>query len=319
MRNEGGFALIAALWLIVAMSALGVELSLRARDQRLATVNAVRSVHEQAAADAGIEHARARLTQLIRAPIDEDESVLRDSLYGPSDPWHRPGRLFPDTVRMGDIVYRVSLQDAGAGLNLNRASESELRRLLGALRVDFGKADRLAQAIADWRDPDDDPRARGAEKSQYLRESGPVLPRNGPFQSLEELRSVRGMDDDVYRRLVPHLRLLGTGRINLNSAEREVLLALEGMSEEAVAVIARTRRSGNRLASLDELNLALPPSARSIMRESLVRLRTKTTVDTREVEVVSEAWVPGGQTRSRLQGLFVRSDNDVILAWRRRW
>ena len=132
------------------------------------------------------------------------------------------------------------------------------------------------------------------------------------------MRSVREIDSDIYRRLRPHLRLFGTGRINLNSAEREVLLALEGMTEEAVAVIARFRRNGTRLRSLDELSQELSTSARSVLRDHMVRLRAKTTIDTRQVEVVSEAWVPGGITRSRLQGLLTRADNSVVLAWRRR-
>ncbi len=318
MRDERGFALIAAMWLIVVMTALGLGAGVRAREQRMATINAIQGVRERAAANAGIEHARARLSRLIRASVDADESVLRDSLYGPTDPWHLPGRHFPDTIHIGNVAYHVILRDAGSGLNLNRATPDELRRLLSGLRVDAGKADRIAQAIADWRDPDDDARARGAERRDYIQANRPLLPRNGPFQRIEELRSVAGVDHDVFRRLSPHLRLFGSGRVNVNAAPREVLLAIDGMSEEAVGVLLRYRRSGRRLQNLEELAEELSSAGRSVLRARMVEMRDRTTFQTSEVEVMSEAWVPGGITHARVDGLFKRADNSVVLAWRRR-
>ena len=54
MRDERGFALIAALWLVVAISTVGLQLGLAAQQRRLATANAVETVRAQAAADAGV-------------------------------------------------------------------------------------------------------------------------------------------------------------------------------------------------------------------------------------------------------------------------
>lgn len=314
MSRDRGFALVAALWLLVALSAVGLEFGLRARERRLAAANVLEGAQARAAAEAGIAHARARLDELARRAEE-----LRGSM-SPSrtlDPWEQPETLLRDSVSLGAVGYRVRLRDAGSALDLNRASEEELRRFLSALRVDFGQADRIAQAIADWRDADDLHRARGAERQQYLDEGLPVLPWNGPFQELSELRYVKGMTTEIYEEAKPYLTLLGTGRVNLNSADRPVLLALPGMTEEAVAVLFRFRRQGRHVSSLAALANELSPPARKVLEAEMTSLPSRVEFETREVEAVGEGWVEGSPVRARVEGLFVRSRGVTFLVWRR--
>lgn len=314
MSRDRGFALVAALWLLVALSAVGLEFGLRARERRLAAANVLEGAQARAAAEAGIAHARARLDGLARR-VEELRGSMSSSR--PLDPWAQPGTLFPDSVSLDDVGYRITLRDAGAALDVNRASEEELRRFFSALRVDFGQADRLAQAIADWRDPDDLHRARGAERQHYLEEGLPVLPRNGPFQEMSELRYVKGMSGEIYEEAKPYLTLLGPGHVNLNGAERPVLLALPGMTEEAVAVLFRFRRQGRHVASLADLSNELSPPARKALEAEMTSLLSRVEFETREVEAVSEGWVEGSPVRARVEGLFVRSRGATFLVWRR--
>ena len=65
MRNERGFALVAALWLLVALSSVAIHLSLRARDRRLAAANVAEETQARAAALSGLAHARALLTRRL--------------------------------------------------------------------------------------------------------------------------------------------------------------------------------------------------------------------------------------------------------------
>ena len=306
--------MIAALWLVVAMSTVGLQLSLSARHRRLAAANTIEAAQSRAAAVAGIEHARARLEQRL---TDATLVARNSGRQSATDAWYRPGLLLPDTMDFEESRYVVSLRDVGARLNVNRATEEELRRFFRALRVDFGRADRLAQAIMDWRDADDAHRARGAEREDYLGAATPVLPRNGPFQDLGELRYVRGMDDELFDRTHPYLTLLGTGRINLNTAEPEVLQAIEGITRQAVAVIMRFRRRGELISSLNQLARELPSPARSAWQTNMTRLMSRATFDTREVEVVSQGWIDGGLSRSQVQALFVRGGATVFMVWRR--
>lgn len=314
MRNERGFALVAALWLLVALSAVALHLSLRARDRRLAAANVAEETQARAAALSGLAHARALLTRRL-----EEREGLGGASASPLslDPWREAALLFPDSQALPGAAYRVTLRDAGAALNLNRATEEELHRLLLALRVDGGRADQIAQSVMDWRDPDDLHRGRGAERQFYERASAPALPRNGPFQELSELAYVRGMTPAVLRRLTPHLTLLGTGQVNLNAADPVVLLALPGMSDEAVGVLMRYRRQGRALGNLFELSQELSPDARLLFLSELPRLMTRTTTETREIEARSEGWAAGSRVRVHAEGLLVRAAGTAYLVGRR--
>ncbi len=315
MRNQGGFALIAALWLLVILSTVMLELSLQSRARRVVAANTLEATQAQAAAEAGIHHARARLERIL--PGSDVATGTSLGALAEADPWERPGALFPYTEQLGETRYQVELRDLGGALNLNRADEEELRRFFSALRVDFGEADRIAQSVMDWRDPDEEHRGRGAERDAYLRLGRPMLPRNGPFQELAELRYVQGVTPDIYERARPYLTLLGTGRVNLNAADRPVLLALPGMTDRAVAVLMRLRAQGRRVESLQELAEELSLPAREALEADMTNLLRRTTFETREVEVRSRGWVEAGRVRIEAQGLLVRVRSTAFLVWKR--
>jgi general secretion pathway protein K len=304
MRDRRGFALLAALWLLVALSVLGLEFGLRARERRLAAANVLEGGRAGAAADAGIAEAHALLARLL----DDPRRML--------DPWGGSEVLLRDTVAIGEAKYLVRLADAGAALNLNRATEDELRRLFTVLRVDFGLADRLAQSIMDWRDSDDLHRARGAEREDYLRAGAAVLPDNRPFDRLRDLRQVMGMTPEIYASVRPYLTLLGSGQVNLNAAPRPVLLALPGMTEQAAAVVLR-RRSGSRpIRNLMELANELPTQPRAALQEHFPDLLSRAAFDTREIVATSDGWADGSPVHIAVTGLFARGGSHAFLVWR---
>lgn len=302
MSDRRGFALLAALWLLVAISVASLALGTSARMRRLAAANLAEGVQARAAAHAGIEQTRARLVRRLAA------ATL-------GDPWVGVDSLFRDTLAVARGRVFVSTRDVGARLNLNRVTEEELRRIFVALRIDAGLADRLAQCILDWRDQDELHRPRGAERDAYLEAGAVQLPRNGPFQALAELAAVQGMTAATYERVRPYLTLLGSGQVNVNVADRPVLLALPGMTEEAVAVLFRYRRRHQALANLTDLERDLSPGARSALAAHLPELLGKTTTETRELEVTSVGWVEGSPVRVRITGLFVRARGAVFHAW----
>jgi general secretion pathway protein K len=312
VNRREGFALLASLWLLVALSIASVALSAVAHDRRLVAANLVEHTQALAAAQAGVEQLRSRLAR--RLVVSQGLQVMPTDLI---DPWHGVDSVLSDTVALGAARFRVTAQDVGTRLNLNRASEDELRRLLVALRIDAGDADRLAQCIMDWRDLDDLHRARGAERDAYLASGAVTLPRNGPFQTLSELRSVLGMTPDIYDRVVPFFTLLGSGQVNLNTADRPVLLALPGMTEEAVSVLFRYRRQRQRLASVTDLERDLSPGARQVLDQALPELLPQVTTETREVAVESTGWLPGSPVVARVSGLLVRAGGTVFYVWSR--
>ena len=312
--HERGFALVAALWLLATIGAVMLDLSLRARQRRLVAANAVEAAAARLAAEAGLEHALQRLAARAQASESLAGTLDPELLW---DPWAGADTVLRAPVPIGHATYRLSLGDPGAALHLNLASEDQLRTFFAAFGLDFGEADRLAQRIADWRDPDQVRRPRGAERADYLARGRLVLPADRPFERVDELRDVEGMTEALYRRVAPHLTLLGSGRVNLRLAPRPVLLTLPGFGEEAVRVLEHVRRTRRPLSSVYELALALSPPARAALEAELPRLAMLTTLETAALVVVSEGEAEDGRFRARVEALVVRAGGGARVAWRR--
>lgn len=310
--HESGFALIGALWLMVILSVVGLEFAIQARAMTALAIDASEKASARAAAAGCLEYARDVLAERVRRT-----QGLGAGAPALLDPWRDPGRLIDDTVKVGDARCVVYLEDAGARLNLNQASEDDLRRLFTALHVDASQADKVAQTLLDWRDADDFRRARGAERAEYVKAGAPVLPRNGPFASVQEMRLVQGMTEELFKRVEPFLTVEGPGRVNLSSAPVEVIESLPGMSPELLALVLRARRSGGGIGDLLTLSADLPPQAQEQLRSNLPALLPRVTTETVDVLAQADAWAAGSPVHAEGRGLLVRSGDAVFLVDRR--
>jgi general secretion pathway protein K len=308
-----GFALIAALWLLVAFAAIGTAISVHARTRRLSAANSLDEDRGRAAAEAGLEHARSRLARLLSG--NSISSHQMPAVAG--DPWREARLALADTIRLTDQRYHVSIRDAGASLNLNRATEVQLQRFFTALPVDAGRATEIAQSVMDWRDTDNLHRLRGGEANEYLQMGSAVIPSNDDFSRIEELQYVKGITPQIFARAGPYLTLMGTGQINLNAAPRVVLLALPGISDEAVAVLERTRGSSQPIRGLQELSAQLSSGARAGLIDAMPELLPFATFETRELDVRSEGWTDGSPVHKWIDALIVRAGSLGVVAFRR--
>ena len=312
MTARRGAALLVAVGMLVLICTASFELTIAARPQRLGVANVAEHAQLAAAATAGVEDARARLQQWLQ--VGEMQSMREPQRT--IDAWSAAdGTVFGSELD-GQLQYRVELHDAGVQLPLNAASEDQLRTLLLSLGIDARRADRLAQAIADWRDGDQLRRLNGAEQLDYLREGRAMLPDDGPFAVVGAIRFVVGMNDSLYRLVAPQLTVFGSGRVDVNAAARPVLLTLAGMSEEAVSRILQDRKRGRRVTDLNRFAEQLSPAARQRLRANLVALQATTVLEAREIHVVSEAWRTGSNSRLRIDAIISRDDEGRVV-WRR--
>lgn len=307
-ENQRGFALIGVLWIVVLLAVVGLDFSLRSRTMTRRVMNAADHSVATAAAEAGLLFAEDALRSRLR----------RAEALGPNadavvDPWAQPDLLVDDSLDIGDAVIRLRLEDVGARLNLNRAGEAELRSLMTALRVDAGQADRAAQAMADWRDLDDSRRGRGAELQEYLQDDAPVLPSNGPFGSVDEIRLVLGVTPEVSERLAPFLTVAGSGRVNLSAAPVEVIAALPGMSTELLAAILGARREAGRVPDLLSLTTGMSAASRERIWADLPTLLQRVTTETEEVLVTVLARRRGTNGSAQATAVAVRGGGFAFL------
>lgn len=311
-RDRRGFALMAALWLVVLVGVTGYELSVRSRSRRLAVANSLERTQAEAAADGALETVRGELAMRLSRPLTARANG------GPAlDPWSDLTLLNADTIHLGDALALPRVYDAGSRIQVNRVAEGDLRRFLAAIPVDAGLADRLAQRIMDWRDADDFRRARGAERDDYLRAGARRLPTNADFGRIDELRDVDGMSPELFARLAPHLTVLGTGQVNVNAAPREVLLSLPGLGDEAIAAIVQAQRARRPIRSMEELTAQLSSGARSSLVEVMAELQQRVAFESREVVVEADGWLDGSPVHVTAQALLARGGDAMFTIGRR--
>lgn len=216
-RGERGVALITVLLVVAVLTAIVARLSLSNQVW-------IRQV-ESGAALAQAEQAGRAVQQWVSLILERDDNELD----GRTDPWARP--LPPIPVGWGELTGRI--EDMQGRFNLNNLVTGEgevdaaalrrFRRLLRILELNPG----IAEAAADWIDPDSRPEgAWGAEDGFYSGRRPPYLAANRPFGEAAELRLVRGVDGEAWRKLAPHITALpaATG-VNVNTATPEVLAA----------------------------------------------------------------------------------------------
>lgn len=313
MKSRNGYALIAALWFLVLVSAVALEAAHSARSHRLLAAGLAEGAQARLAAAAGIEHARARLTALARLVLPGETGESGAIV----DPWHAAGQSFPDTVLLdGSVRYAVQITDLNALLNINQADEEQLRHFLLSLRMDARAATRIAQSVLDWRDADDFRRVDGGEASDYIAAGRPVLSRNGPFDDIQDLQHVMGVTPALFAAIRPHITTLGSGRINIATAAAPVLAAVPGMSSEAVALVVRRRTAGRPVRSAQELQRQLSPAGRETLERELPRFLSLAVFDTREVVVASTGWIEGSPVRVRSTAVLARGGSAAVMTWR---
>jgi len=261
-----GFVLIAVLWVMVGVSALGFGTALIARR----AVDEVRNRIALRAAAWSAQDCVSRAQTVIGATLDYGTAIAGDSTS-----WETLGGSLAASPLMHGGECSVEMHAAGQRLNVNVADSATLFRLMRALGVGPATADSLVDAILDWRDADDQPRLLGAERAWYAAEHR-ALPRNGPFADAREMELVRGVE------AVPGLDTLfdtERGRVSLNDAALPVIAALPGFTREAVALVAEHCARHSPITDLLSFATELSPGARDTLQShygDFVELATTT-------------------------------------------
>ncbi len=213
-----GVALVLVLWFLALIAVLAAGFAFVSRTETLLARNYVAAVQARMLAEAGVERATYEL-------LKPDSDARR---------WKFDGR--PQVWEFEGVPVHIVIRDESARLDLNKAPEVLILGLLKQLGLRDGEAARLADAIADWRDPDDYKRASGAEMRDYESAGLKHKPANGPFETLDELRLVMGMTPELFQRLrgqfTVYSRIAG---FNSVSASPELLRSLPGVDPRAVA------------------------------------------------------------------------------------
>lgn len=225
-RTQRGVALILVLWLATLLTVVAGALALSARRESVL----LRTARDHSEARALLEGALQYAWLRLHVPKSRGQ-------------WLSNGEVYEVVYGMGRV--RLELRDEAGRVNLNMAKDSVLTTVFMTAGLSDDEAAKLTDAVADWRDSDELRRLNGAEAEDYRQAGREFGPRNRPFEAVEELRAVLGMNAELYQRLAPWLTVYsGQAGVNPRAAPAELLQALPGADKRAT----RPEDSGDKSA-----------------------------------------------------------------------
>jgi len=247
-NETGGVALILVVWVIVVLTSIVGEFSFTMRTE----LNIARNFKEEEEAYqlalAGIEKAKLELLLINRAEVMYlgEEDML---MFGEKEEEERPSRKAE--IGKGSFEYKITDEDGK--ININTATEGQLKVLFLDSGIDVTDVDIIVDSIFDWRDKNELHRLNGAEEDYYKSLENPYSSKDGPFSTVEELLLVQGItkdifygskdkeedDEEYYTGVAQYLTVYGSNLININTAAESVLDVALGLTIAEQAKILR--------------------------------------------------------------------------------
>lgn len=207
-----GLALVSVLWVLTLLSLVAASFTNTTRTEINVAHNQVENAKAEAMADAGVYR-----------------TVLGLFVSDPEESWRTDGTVYAWRFETGEI--RAAVWDEGGKIDLNVASQELLGSLFVAAGLGEGEAAAMADAIVDFRDPNDLRQLNGAEDGDYERAGLDYGAKDAPFEALEELRQVYGMTPALFDRVSPALTVFARQRApHEASAPALVRAALAGQA-----------------------------------------------------------------------------------------
>jgi general secretion pathway protein K len=142
----------------------------------------------------------------------------------------------------------VAVQDELGRVDINNADTPLVTAALRAGGLSAQAASETADKILDWRDAGSAKRLHGAKAPDYAAAGLAYGPRNGPFQSVDELRLVLGITPQLFRRIEPLVTVhSGRAMIDPQFAPEKLVAAISGSNTSAPGALSASPDSrGNR-------------------------------------------------------------------------
>ena len=257
--SQRGGALLAVLWLSVALSAIAFSVATNVRGETERASTATDGLRAYYLASGSLDRAMLWIYWGLWGGYANEDGTPK--FYRAPMPYIRYN------YESGEVLVEVIPE--GGKLNANRATPEELMRLLIALGLPDDRARQIALGIVDYRTA-----AEASAGPPSITPTGPggstFRPRHASLEELEEILLVPGMTPDIFYgrfdrdpggRLIPRgglrdcLTVFGFGQVDINTAP-ETLLESFGVPP-AVAGQIVARRIVAPFKSMDEVQPVL--------------------------------------------------------------
>ena len=216
-RRNGGFVLVATLWLLAALATLASILSVYMRDAAVAG-----SLREDELRIETAERSAVELTALRLAGFPPGQAPPRAAFQ----------------FALGDARIAVTFVSDSARVDINASPREMLAKLFAALGASGDEATAIAGRVVAWRKAATDT----ADDDAYPSAGLSYRPRHAPFQSVLELSLVLGVTPELMGRALPYLTVYNpSGQIDVRAADPLVLAALPNLDPERLSNLLAAR------------------------------------------------------------------------------
>ena len=304
MKGEKGFALILTLVVTALMVAAAVEL--------------IHQVYVDTSLNRSFRDGQ-RASLLAESAAYGGKSLLQMVVSGQnytslSDKWAVPFKQEDDTGRI-----EITITEESGKINLNALIQSNnvdintgTLTILEGLGTQLQIPDGVWNALADWIDTDDLPRAGGAESSYYKSLNPPYSAHNGRMTTVNELSLVKGFTPDMVAKLSPFVTVYAnqasslvaqTVTVNVNTAPKEVLMALDSRISAGMAEQILEQRQLAPFKTIGDLSSRV---------NSLLTNITGVTIQGTVFRITARGFV---KDAARTVEAVVRTTDNTILSW----
>lgn len=223
LATQKGLALVLVLWILSLLTIMAGSFALSMRREASIITGIGNNAQAKSIAESGLAIAEMML-------LNPDLNKR----------WRTDGSVYQ--MDYGSSKVRLRLLSESGKIDINIVDQALLQNLMKHAPVDEAQKNKIVSAIFDWRDEDDLVHIDGAEKKEYQEAGLTYQPRNKPFQSIEELQMVLGMDENVFNWIEDLVTVYSGQSVDMQQASRKVLQVLPGLEPGVVENFVAARR-----------------------------------------------------------------------------
>lgn len=254
-RGTRGSALVVTLWVLLILSMLVSAFAFDMHVEASVSSYYRKRVKAVYLARAGAEWARMVLAKSSQVS-EEDLPGEDEQLFVSAMNLKRGVAVRGVVQELGEGSFEVDIVPEEGRRNVNLLTDEDWEEVLDQAHVPPEDWPELIDAFTDWVDPGDEHRLNGAESDDPFYEERGYKVKNAALDTVDELLLIKGFspaivygglpedgnpDDEPLLGIASWLTTWGDGKVNLNTASREVLMTLPDMDEFAVDQIVEGR------------------------------------------------------------------------------
>ncbi len=251
LENRDGAALIVALWVLIILALLIGSFAFDMQIEAGITAYYRNRMKSQYVARAGVEYGKLLLKMSYGDTAEEQSEEDRESMRIAAINLSRGVGVSGLTRDVGEGRFTLEIVPEKGRRNVNFLSQmaggddayDDWEEILDQAGVPESKWPELIDCFNDWVDPGDEYRLHGAESDDSFYQDRGYEVKNAPLDTVDELMLIKGFtreivyggtdEDGNEMSGIAHLLTSwgDDGKVNVNTASREVLLTLPGMED----------------------------------------------------------------------------------------